>query len=288
MDPSLTRALLWGLAAYTIYAVGLVGMKHGAADVLHPRRLFATAESRRRGGIWLLGAISNFTFVVLLSVALKHGHASVVAALNGYALVCVALLSRVFLGERLSPADRAGIAAVVGGVTLVGLFGVAQTEALSFSPRRVTAFVSVLLAGNAALVLGSWRRGWWKGASVLGATAGLLGGSSIVLQKIFIDPVLGEDGVDLWAMLPSPWFWLYLVTSNGSFVVLQVAYQFGRAVQVAPALVSLMILVPIAGGVTCFGESLSLAQGLGTATILLGVLLLTAVEGRPEAEASPT
>lgn len=278
MDPSLTRALLWGIAAYSACAVGLVGMKHGSADVLHPRRMFETAESRRRGLIWLLGAGSNFGCAVLLSVALKYGHASVLAALNGYTLVGVALLSRVFLGERLSRADRAGIAAVVVGVVLVGLFGVAQTEALSFAPGRVTAFAAVLLGCNGALVLVSWRRGWWKAASVLGVTAGLLAGLGVVLQKIFVDPVLSEDGVDLWALLPSPWFWLYLIASNGSLIVLQIAYQFGRAVQVAPALVSLMILVTIAGGVVCFDETLSPGQVLGTAVILTGVLLLTAVE----------
>jgi drug/metabolite transporter (DMT)-like permease len=278
MAPSLARALIWGTAAYTLYAVGLVAMKHGAADILHPRTLFATRESRRRGAIWLAGAISNFAFVILLSVALKNGHASVVAALNGWALVAVALLSRVFLGERLSRADRAGSAAVVFGVVLVALYGGVQEATLEFDGDRVVEFVGAVSLATGALVFVSWRRAWWQGATVLGTAAGVLAGLSIVLQKIFIDPVLGEDGVDLSAMLPSPWFWLYLVTSNGGFVVLQLAYPFGRAVQVAPALVSSMILVPVAGGVYCFGEGLSAMQIAGTVAILFGVILLTAIE----------
>ncbi len=278
MDPSLLRTLLWGTAAFSAYGVGLVAMKHGAADILHPRSLFATPQSRRRGAIWLCGALANFGCVVLLSVALKHGHASVVAALNGWSLVVVALLSRLFLGERLSRADQAGIAVVVAGVAALGLYGGVQAEGLSYEPGRVSAFVFGVLGGTGALVLGSWRAGWWRGATVLGTAAGVLAGLSFVLQKIFIDPVLADDGVDLWAMLPSPWFWLYLLVSNGGFAVLQLAYPFGRAVEVAPAVVSSMILVPIAGGVICFGEALSVPQILGTVAILAGVWLLTALE----------
>jgi drug/metabolite transporter (DMT)-like permease len=278
VDPSLTRALLWGLIAYTAYGVGLVAMKHGAADILHPRSLFATPESRRRGAIWLLGALANFGFVLVLSVALKHGHASVVAALNGWALVCVAALSRLFLGERLSNADRGGMVAVVLGVVLVGLFGGAQTAPLAVDGATLIGFVGVVSAATGALVLASWRRGWWMGATALGTAAGVLAGLSIVLQKVVVEPVLADDGVHLGALLPSPWFWLYLVTSNGGFFVLQVAYPFGRAVQVAPAVVSAMILVPVFGGVACFGEALSGPQIAGTASILLGVLLLTAIE----------
>lgn len=278
MDPSLLRALLWGTAAYTVFGVALVAMKHGAADILHPRTLFATAESRRRGAIWAAGALANFGYVVFLSVALKHGHASVVAALNGWSLVIVALLGRVFLGERLSRADQAGSAAVVLGVVLIGLYGGVQEGELVFDRGRVAGFVlgTTALAGGAVLV--SRLRGWWRAATILGATAGTLAGLSVILQKIFIQPVLGEGGVDLWAMLPSPWFWGYLLLSNGGFVVLQFAYPFGRAVQVAPALVSTMILAPIAGGVLCFGEALSGPQLVGTAAILVGVILLTALE----------
>jgi transporter family protein len=53
--------------------------------------------------------------------ALKLGNASQVAPIDKLSVVLVALLGVALLGERLSPANWAGIALIAGGAVLVGL-----------------------------------------------------------------------------------------------------------------------------------------------------------------------
>ena len=53
--------------------------------------------------------------------ALKLGNASQVAPIDKLSVVLVALLGVTLLGERLSPANWAGIALIAGGAVLVGL-----------------------------------------------------------------------------------------------------------------------------------------------------------------------
>jgi bacterial/archaeal transporter family protein len=53
--------------------------------------------------------------------ALKLGQASQVAPIDKLSVVPVALLGVAFLGERLSPANWAGIVLIAGGAILVGL-----------------------------------------------------------------------------------------------------------------------------------------------------------------------
>ena len=53
--------------------------------------------------------------------ALKLGNASQVAPIDKLSVVLVAVLGAALLGERLSPANWAGIALIAGGAILVGL-----------------------------------------------------------------------------------------------------------------------------------------------------------------------
>jgi drug/metabolite transporter (DMT)-like permease len=127
---------------------------------------------------------------------------------------------------------------------------------------------------------------------IFGVTAGVLGGISMMIQKIFVTPVLGRGlsaAQIATALATSRLVYIFIVVSMGAFVMVQVAYQFGRAIQVIPATVSAMILTPVMGGILVFGEIMTPWQSAGTIFIVVGVILLSAFnkESKVAAEAIP-
>jgi drug/metabolite transporter (DMT)-like permease len=57
--------------------------------------------------------------------------------------------------------------------------------------------------------------------------------------------------------------------------VLQFAHKNGQPMQVIPSFSANFILIPVMGGVTCFGEILHPVQWVGVGVIIIGVLMIT-------------
>jgi drug/metabolite transporter (DMT)-like permease len=58
-------------------------------------------------------------------------------------------------------------------------------------------------------------------------------------------------------------------------LVLQFSYKSDRAIRIVPVFSANYIVIPVLGGVICFGENLHALQWLGVSLILVGVLVLT-------------
>ena len=286
-------SLLVGLFAYALYGIAVVLMKHGADVIMHPKTMLATRASAARALVWIAGATTNFMFVVILTVALGLGHASVVCALNGFGLVVMAVLSRVCLKERVFAIELCGMTLVILGVTLIGYFAPQVPGPLnSYRTANFLLYSGVVCGVSAALVAYTLARRFHKAAVIFGVTAGVLGGISMMIQKIFVTPVLGRGlsaAQIATALATSRLVYIFIVVSMGAFVMVQVAYQFGRAIQVIPATVSAMILTPVMGGILVFGEIMTPWQSAGTIFIVVGVILLSAFnkESKVAAEAIP-
>ena len=280
-------AILVGLTAFGVYGAAMVMMKYGAEMLARPRSMFAGASNRRKSLVWLAGCVANVTYVVLFSVALGLGHASVIAALNGFGLVVAAVLSRLFLREAISRAEALGIGLIVLGTAGVGYWGTHEPTCFAFSFKAFLVYNLVLgalnLAGSLAVIIAGYR----GAAFVFAAVGGCLGGVSALFQKIFMTPLM-TDGPSLGEAVPllirNPYFLVFLVTSMAAFVMLQVAYQFGTAVQVVPTFSAAIILSPFWGGILAFQEPFGVPQGLSVAVILTGVYFLA---GRRKRSAGP-
>jgi uncharacterized membrane protein len=270
-------SVLVGLAGFAIFGVAMVMMKYGAEVLAAPRTMFSGRENRRKSLVWIGGCLANMTYVALFSVALGMGKASVISALNGFGLVVAALLSAVFLKERVAFSDGIGILLIVAGTAGVGYWGTSGSEAFAYSFIAFLAFCLILgganLAGAAAMFPLRFR-----GASfVFAVNAGFLGGISALMQKIFMTPVM-QGGLTAGQMssllFRNPYFWIFVVTSMASFVMLQVAYQYGGAIQVVPTFSAAIILTPFFGAILAFRERWVLAQGLAVVLILVGIYFL--------------
>lgn len=275
---SVVPSLLWGSLAYTLYGVAMVLMKLGEPALAAPRRALRDPALRKSAVAWAAGVTCNFGFAATLGMALGLGDASVIAALNGVGLIVVAVLSWIVLGERLSKAGFSGMALVIIGVALIGLFAAPPGPAPDPDDATLVMFFGVVVFTCVAAGIVSKARPH-LGGPFLGAAAGALGGAAILLQKIFVGPLMEQPLAPtafVMALVMSFFFWAWSGAATASFVVLQVAFRFGEATKVTPAMVSAMILVPQAGGVALFAEELALGQLLGTALVLVGVVLLTA------------
>lgn len=270
-------AIVVGLAAFALFGLAMVMMKYGASVLVAPRTMFSGRENRRKSLVWIGGCLANFTYVVLFSVALGMGKASVISALNGFGLVVAALLSAVFLRERVSASDVFGILLIVVGTGGVGTWGTSDNSAFSYSPTAFLAFCLVLGAANLAGALAMFPLRFRGASFVFSVNAGYLGGISALMQKIFMTPLM-QQGMGLEQGLPllvrDPYFWVFLVTSMASFAMLQVAYQYGRAIQVVPTFSAAIILTPLFGAVLAFRETWVPAQAVAVLCILVGIYFL--------------
>jgi uncharacterized membrane protein len=272
------QSILIGLAGFTLFGVAMVMMKYGAEVLSRPSQMLRGSANRKKSLIWALGCLANFLYVVLFSIALGMGEASVISALNGFGLVVAAILSRLFLHEKLSSAEVVGIGMIIVGTASVGYFSRPTVRAFSFSPFVFWSFCFVTLLGNLGGD-GYTLLHRLRGAGIVFAiNAGYLGGLSALLQKIFMTPLMqgvtASHGL-IAALCRDPYFYIFIVASMASFAMIQVAYQFGKAVQVVPTFSSAIILTPVVGAAIIFQERLTVFQVVGIVAIILGVFFLT-------------
>lgn len=270
MDPFVFSVLL-ALLGTSLFNVGMGMQKPGAPLLLRLGSALRQSQGRRLLGLWVVGVACTVVAVVLSYKALDYGPASVVGAVNGFGLVALTLFSALALKEKVGRAEITGMLAIVAGVGLIGYFGARAHE----GPPRVD--LRALLQGSAAvlgvpgLVLGLSGLGLLRpGGLALGALAGAFSGIGLVVMDV------ATTGLYNWWLCFSIW----LAVSIASFVFTQVAYRFGRAIEVVPTFLSASILAPVVLGPWALGEVLTPMMGLGVVTILAGVVVLGASSDR--------
>ncbi|RPJ09766.1 MAG: hypothetical protein EHM28_00530 [Spirochaetaceae bacterium] len=79
---------------------------------------------------------------------------------------------------------------------------------------------------------------------------------------------------DILAWFTNPFAVAWIVLSVVSTLVMQFAYKKTQAIRAIPMFTGFFITVPVAGGVLCLGELLSVAQWCGVVGIFAGLALL--------------
>lgn len=268
-------AILMGVIGYSLFGVAMALMKYGAVFLKQPRSVLSNSAIRNRCLVWLSGCLINFLYVGLVTYALGSGKAAVISSLNGVGLAVLVLLSHFFLKEIVGFPELVGIGVIVCGTVLLGLFDRPSPVEFTFRAPEVL-FFSLLTIGIPALGVVYSLAAKFRGAVLnFSVFAGVLGGVSLLYQKIFMVNLL--EHAKLASLLRDPYFIAFLVTSNASFIMLQVAYLFGRAVVIVPIFSSVIILTPVLGGVVVFAETLSIAQWIGLGVVVSGIVILTAL-----------
>lgn len=287
---SLPLAILYGTLSAVALCLGKGFQKYGVDSLSQPR-LWLTREHGPRFAMWLLGTGGIVASTFLLFTACAYGPVTLAAALSGTGLVALAIFATVVLGERPSPAELAGIAAIVAGTALTGYFQPASAtvadSGVAVQPilvGRLATFSAITIGGSIVGLLYAVYSGSSHAGVVLGSVSGYCGGISVLFQKgAMLHCACDDLFADVPAVLRNPFFYPFVVFGVLDFVTTQIALKRARAVTVVPCYQSFYMLVPIVGGMIGYGERLAWPQLFGLAWLLAGVVLVSRYLARESA-----
>ena len=258
------------VAAFPIFL--LAGLRFGFAAVLMLPWLRkpdheAPLDRRSRGLLFLESFLGNFLFSICMLFGLRQSSAVVAGVILAGIPAAVALLSRVFLKERLSRRVLAGIACAVGGIALVatGKQGGAQT-----TPAGALLLISAVFCEACYVVIGK-RLTADLAPKRISALINLWG-------LVLVSPLAIWQGLsfDFGAPRVLDWVLLGYYSAVASIVTVWLWMAGLERLPAAKAGV-FMVFLPISTALIglLLGEQLSALQALAYGLALLGVMLAT-------------
>ena len=258
------------VAAFPVFL--LAGLRFGFAAVLMLPWLKkpgheAPLDRRSRGLLFLESFLGNFLFSICMLFGLRQSSAVVAGVILAGIPAAVALLSRVFLRERLSGRVLAGIACAVGGIALVatGKQGGAQT-----TPAGALLLIAAVFCEACYVVIGK-RLTADLAPKRISALINLWG-------LVLVSPLAIWQGLsfDFGAPRLLDWALLGYYSAVASIVTVWLWMAGLERLPAAKAGV-FMVFLPISTALIglLLGEPLSALQALAYGLALLGVLLAT-------------
>jgi drug/metabolite transporter (DMT)-like permease len=278
MGYGLLAALSWGIstlmAAVAARRIGalrtvVVGEAAGLAGYWSLFLLGPFSLRGVGGTAWLLvlsGVIGVSGYLALYR-GLESGHVGLVSAVSACYGGVIALLSVLLLGEHLTGAAVAGIAATVAGIMLAVARRDAGPDAGPPAIGVTFGLVAALCYGVGGFMIGRYTRdlGWLVPVVVA------RGGAMIVLLALLATPLRGPASAQpasglAWALAAG-------LTDAAGFVFFARGDQVGL-VAVTAAVSSAYPAIPLIGGALMFRERLIRTQVAGTLLVLAGLILL--------------
>ena len=238
-------------------------------------------ENKLKGRIiWGLATIGTGSSSLILLFAISIGQVSLVGAMAGTGLVTMTIFSRIFLKEKVGIKEISGVFLILTAAFLIGFY--AGESSASVIILNILLIKLIIVSSIYSILWIRFRRNNNVLSVVLGGFAGAAGGFVSQFQKISTASNLtgelvsnAETPLSNPAALLNPYTIIWVLLSISSMIILQFAHKTGRTLRVIPAFAANFILIPVIGGVTCFGEVLNTIQWFGVVLILTGVLLIT-------------
>jgi drug/metabolite transporter (DMT)-like permease len=225
------------------------------------------------GSAWIFAAVGLFfpaTVTILTFEANRRMGPSVAGAVGNLAPLFAVLIAVFVLGEALRPVMAAGVAAIVAGVTVLGL---RRRNGMSDWPVWV-----LVLPLTAAMIRGAVQPavkiGLAEWPSPLAAVAiGYAVSSVVVLGIALVRRQSGHGGFDRRGML---WFMAVGVCNVAAVFTLYAALARGPVTLVSPIVASYPLVTLALSGVLLRGDRPGPAVLLGVAVTVGGIVLLLA------------
>jgi len=261
------------LAAFPIFV--LAWLRFGIAAVLMagwlrraPNEPTLNPHSRRL--LFLESFLGNFLFSICMLFGVQSSSAVVAGVVMAGIPATVALLSRIFLGERIAPAVQIGIALCVAGIALVALGR--DPGASHTSTFGALMLVAAMLCEASYVVIGKKLTLAQVSPKRISALINLWGLALVTPLALWQSPSFHPSTPEAhhWALLG-----FYAAAASVATVWLWMTGL--KRVPAAQAGV-FMVFLPIATalmGLLFLGERMSLLQGLAYALALAGVVLAT-------------
>lgn len=221
---------------------------------------------------WVLGFIATSAGWVLFVKATSLGDISLVQPLMSAGDVFLLILAVVFLKERLLGIEWLGVV-----LTVLGAFALAWQAEVS----QVTPFgglrLAVLLGGVALLAVSMmlFVRRAHRPEVLLALVVGLCFGAGAVLTKaLTVDLADAGQAVFSVAIIFNPLLLAVVIANVLGLVLLQAAFQRGRAAVIVPLQLAIANAMTVLAGVVVFAEQITLLRAIGIALIVGGTVVL--------------
>ena len=264
------------IIASALMALGLLMMKTRSAHlpIAAGANLIGAIAAWLRDPMWIGGLGVQTAGWVCYLIAVSKAPVSMVAVMGQGGIALFVVASVVVLGERASPREWAGIAAIVFGMLMLTLsLNGGETEG-AFEPATLLIFTVLLtLAGLAPMAVAR--------LNASGTAAAIFSGVAFGLGALFTKAMTLEFGGDTAALalrlLSNPYVYGVVVANIVGIVMLQNSFHSARAIIAMPLSGALSNIVPIVGGIVVFGERLP--AGPTAAAMRVGAFVLTIAAG---------
>jgi uncharacterized membrane protein len=250
------RGLLIGLLASVMLAAGLAMMKSRA----HALPAAQGIAILRAIALWIcdLAWLSGLTLetagYVLYFVALVEAPVSLVAVMMQGGIAVFVIIAIVFLHERMSSAEAAGIVGIILAMVFLAL-SLQSTPSQGRLNSFSLAVFSVLILLGTAILCSAHRLRFNRTAPAI--ASGVAFGLSSLYTKALAGIFVTHSGYTIAAQTAaSPWLYLMIVSNIGGLVLLQNSFHWARGIIVMPLSSAISNLVPIVGGIMAFDETL--------------------------------
>jgi drug/metabolite transporter (DMT)-like permease len=264
------------ILASALMALGLLMMKTRSAHlpIAAGANLIGAIAAWLRDPMWIGGLGVQTVGWAFYIISVSRAPVSMVAVMGQGGIALFVVASVVVLGERASPREWAGIAAIVFGMLMLTLsLNGGETEG-ALEPATLLIFTVLLtLAGLAPMAVAR--------LNASGTAAAIFSGVAFGLGSLFTKAMTLEFGGDTATLalrlVSSPYVYAVIVANIVGIVMLQNSFHSARAIIAMPLSGALSNIVPIVGGIFVFGERLPAAST--AAAMRVGAFVLTIAAG---------
>jgi drug/metabolite transporter (DMT)-like permease len=250
--------------------------------------VFHTFKEFMKCKIWIFGTLLGVGGWLLYFLALGMAPLSIIQPVLGFGMVVLALCAVFYLKESLKLLEWVAVIIVTLGVIMIGCSITPDREraavAIATHPLLLVTVLTIALAILSAAMTRIKKLG--IGAEVsLGICCGFLFGTGAIYTKAMAVDISTSGSWILTDLFLSPYPYGVVGFNAIGFIVLQGAFQRGRALIVTPVGGGLGTLIPVVGGVIVFGEMfpqewvLSTLRITGLAIIIIGTVMLSRLRG---------
>lgn len=292
-------SLFLAMLSYSMLNVGMGLQKKGAASLpkIAEEPFVKNLKNFFTNKTWLLGFSLVQIQWFILALALDFGSLSVVTPMMAFGMVTLVFFSYFYLKEPISKSEFGGILSIITGIALLGVFNPKESEEypLDYMNQALAKISSIIFLVaifviTVVLLLFSVLRNYAYADILFGIGAGVFDGIGAIFLKAYSGGFDFREISTIYASVVRWEWWVYLVIllffNITATVFLQIAYQRGRAVIVAPIFAVIAMAVPVTGGIiilaewACLSPAMIAIKVISLIIISIGMVILSISSAR--------
>jgi len=221
---------------------------------------------------WMSGFVATNLGWVLFVRATALGDISLVQPLMSAGDLLLVILAVVFLKERLAGVEWAGVLLTVAGAVALA-WDAEDSQVKAFAVSHLLLILGILAVAGGALLLAN--RTSRQPEILLALVVGMCFGAGSVLTKSLTVGYSGPGQTLMtWAILIDPFLLAVAASNVAGLILLQAAFQRGRAAVIVPLQLAVANVVTVLAGVMVFAEHITATRAAGIGLIMLGTVML--------------